>query len=158
MGLLDPLDMHWIYSTKELREKLKNGVEQSAQALSYLKHIVGSGEEYNRLLKYEEGLGKAGEWLSMPETVVENIAAAYKITRGFKHLSKIGNIRNDPEGAAWAFGKIFKGIGDLSSHLPAFLGAYLSIFSEAENFFLDIRHKMSEKTHFKQWPTIMDDI
>lgn len=158
MGLFDKMDLNWIWSTKELREKLQTGVEQSEEALSIYKYLVQSGEDFNKLQEYQDALGKTADWLSKPEAVVENYKAAMKITRGVQHLRKIGNIRNDPEGAAWAFGKIFKGIGDLSSHLPPFLGAYLSIFSSAENFFLNIRHLSSEKNHMKQWPTVLEDI
>ncbi len=150
MGLFDPLDITWIWNSSQMKSKLLDGMSDASTGLGMLEYMVSSGEDLATVRKYKDALDKTAVWLQTPEAVVENYKAAMKISRGISHLRKIGPIHNDPAGAAWAFGKIFKGIGDLSTHLPPGLAGYLGIFRNAETFFTDIRYLRSIEVHFRE--------
>ena len=68
-----------------------------------------------------------------------------------------GNIRDNPQRAAKAFGKLFSGIGELASYLPFPINSYIGIFAEAEDFFENIRVLTQPEVHFRE-PGLRDVI
>ncbi len=61
-----------------------------------------------------------------------------------------GNIRDNPQKAAKAFGKLFSGIGELANYLPFPVNSYLAIFAKAEDFFENVRANMQPEVHFRE--------
>lgn len=68
-------------------------------------------------------------------------------------LQRIGPVRNNPTAAAGAFGRLFSGLGRLSSHLPPPLNSYSDFLSESGRFFtnmlesLDPAQRYRSRTH-----------
>ena len=67
-----------------------------------------------------------------------------------------GNIRDNPQRAAKAFGKLFSGIGELAEYLPFPISSYLSIFADAEDYFETVRVLTQPEVHMN--PAVRDVI
>lgn len=142
--LTKPLPIN-IWNLNSVRKQLKGDLEKASEYLGYAEHFVDDG---HKLIEYRGKVNEVVKVLSMPDTAVKNLMSAVKITQAVYDLR--GNIRDDPQKAAKAFGKLFSGIGELASYLPFPINSYLAIFAEAENFFENIRVQMQPDIHFKE--------
>lgn len=156
MGIFDaitqPANLEILWKTKG--DLIKN----LEKASSYLEYMEIGMDERHKIGKYKGVIDETVKVLKLPDTAYSNVKSALKVARAVSELNKISYIHQQPERAAIAFGRLFAGIGELSHYLPPPINGYFEIFAEAEHFFTSLRAKMQPEVHFKQWPTIMDDI
>ena len=156
MGIFDaimkPANLEILWKSK------KDLIKNLEKASSYMEYLELGAHERHKVGEYRAKIDKTVEVLKLPETAYSNVKSALKIARAVSELSKIHYVNMQSDRAALAFGRLFAGLGELAGYLPPPISGYFEIFAEAEMFFVNIRAKMSEKNHMKQWPTVLDDI
>jgi hypothetical protein len=120
-------------------------------------YVVDFDRYSEHILKFKEGVDAVTDSLSGLSEVCDHIATIIKINDGVSALSRIGNIRNDPEGAAKAFGKVLSGIGELAHFLPYPASDYVGILQGAVDFFVTVRRQMQPEVHMRE-PGIRETI
>lgn len=109
--------------------------------LSYADHCLHAAERVadfrqssgavERLQRARQGIGAIQRVLGAIDVFrdVESVRSA------IEELRRIGNISNNPTGAARAFGQLFSALGRLSSRLPPPANSYSSFLAESGDFF-----------------------
>src|SRR5215218_8700425 len=131
--IFEPVNLQGMQTSKQ--DLIKN-LEKASVYLGYMEYAV---DERHNIANYRGKIDKTVEVLKLPDTAYSNIKSALKIARAVSDLSKIRYIHNDPEKAAYAFGRLFAGIGELAQYLPPPVNGYFEIFAEAEMFFVNMR-------------------
>lgn len=150
--LIEPLEMSWLQGPSKVKEKIINSLEFTSQALEVAESFI---DDVDKLSDYRAKIDKTVEILSLPDTIIENYGSAMKIVKAVSDLR--GNIRDNPQRAAKAFGKLFSGIGELAEYLPFPINSYLAIFADAEDFFENVRVQRQPEIHFRE-PGLRDVI
>jgi len=145
MGLLDDLLKPLPLFSNDLRKQLKNNLEKASEYLGYAEYFVNDG---HKLIEYRGKIDEVVKVLSLPDTAIKNVMSVVKIAHAVSDLR--GNIRDNPQRSAKAFGKLFSAIGELANYMPFPINTYLALFAEAENFFENIRVQMSPEVHFRE--------
>ncbi len=127
-----------------------DGLEVASSYLDKTRYVPVFDKYQAKISQIKSGVDAVRNTASKIGDICDKIAAIHKIDQGVRALIEIGEIQNDPEGAAAAFGKVLSGVGEIASYLPYPVSAYVGILKGAENFFLDMRHKMSEKVHMRE--------
>ncbi len=133
------------WNLNEMRAKMISSLSDASGYLEVAEYFV---DDMGKLQEFRSRIDKTVEVLSLPDTVVKNYMTAMKIVQAVADLR--GNIRQNPQRAAKAFGKLFSGIGELAHYLPFPVNSYIAIFAEAEDFFENIRVQMSPEVHMKE--------
>lgn len=123
------------------------GLEDVSTSLNFAE-VFADASVASKLENYRSKLVEMAEKLALPGTAIKNYQAAMKILEGVNGLR--GKIRDNPQAAAIAFGKLFSGIGELAKYLPPPINGYFGIFADAENFFETLRVKTQPEVHFKE--------
>lgn len=142
--LFRPMDLALIYKPGEAKKRLQQDLERASDALMIAEAFV---DDIETLRGYRSKVDEIVHMLSLTDTVISNVRSAIKIYGAVSDLR--GNIRNNPEKAAKAFGRLFSGIGELAQYMPFPISSYLGIFKDAENFFENVRQNtrpMAQKT------------
>jgi hypothetical protein len=149
MGFFDDLTSPigiWGSTRQELSKNL-------ATASGYLEHAEMIFHEKHKIGEYKSKIDMTVKVLNAPETaasIINDLKSTMQIAKAVSDLRKIKYLHNDPDRAAYAFGRLFAGIGKLSKYLPPPVNGYFEIFADAEMFFVNVRRNMSEKTHMKE--------
>jgi hypothetical protein len=135
-------------------EDADNTVEDLTKVSAYLettKFMPEFDGFAGRVEQIQEGILAVSSTLSTAKNVCANIKSVAKIGNGIAKLNDIGDdLRQDPEGAAEAFGELLSGVGELAQYLPFPANSYLGIFSDAKDFFVNVRRNMQPEVHMKE--------
>ena len=149
MGFLDVLTAPVGILSASRRELAEN----LATASSYLEKAELVFDERHKIAEYRSKIDLTVKVLNAPETVdsfVKDLKSAMQIAAAVRDLRKIGLISSDPDRAAYAFGRLFAGIGKLAHYLPPPADGYLTIFADAEMFFVNIRRARDPRVHMRE--------
>lgn len=138
----------WTLAPNVAKEKLQNTLEYASSALDVAETFVDSRDKVSKIQGFKGKIDKMSKMLSLPETVIKNYHSALKITRAVADLR--GNIRDNPQKAAKAFGKLFSGVGELAPYMPFPISSYVGMFADAEDFFENLRVQMQPEVHFRE--------
>jgi hypothetical protein len=130
------------------KKELKDALSDASMALKVAENLVDSEEKRALIRLYRGKINEVSHMLSKFNTTIKNYHIAKKIVSAVSDLQ--GNIRDNPQKSAKAFGKLFSGIGQLSHYLPFPINSYFAIFADAENFFENLRIQMQPEIHFKE--------
>ena len=156
MGFFDDLTSPigiWGATRQELAKNL-------AIASGYLEHAEMIFHEKHKIGEYKSKIDTTVKVLNAPETaasVINDLKSTMQIAKAVSDLRKIKYLHNDPERAAYAFGRLFAGVGKLSKYLPPPVNGYFEIFADAEMFFVNTRAKMQPEVHMRE-PGLRDVI
>ncbi len=139
----------FLLNTEGGRAKLVEKLEFAEQALVGLDVLyVEDFPELENLREVRASIGKVIAVVSLPDTVLKNYEAARMITRAANDLR--GNISDDPQRAALAFGKLFKGLSSFVEYLPPPLNMLAEMFADLEYFFETIRQQRHPNVHMRE--------
>lgn len=129
---------------------LTDGLEVVSDYLDKTQYVREFDRYQGKISQIKSGVNAVKDNLSNLDEVCNTINSVLKIDEGVSALIRIGDIRNDPEGAAVAFGKTLSGIGEIAKFLPYPVSAYVGILSGAEDFFVNMRHSMNPRVHMRE--------
>jgi hypothetical protein len=149
MGFLDDLTAPVGLMSATRQELAKNlGI-----ASGYLGAADLVFDEKHKIAEYKSAIDTTVMVLNAPETAAsffDDIKSAMQIAKAVSDLRKIRYLHNDPDRAAYAFGRLFAGIGKLAYHLPPPVDGYFRIFADAEMFFVNIRRARDPRVHMRE--------
>ena len=149
MGFFDDLTAPiglWGVTRQELSKNLST-------ASGYLEMAEGVFDEKHKIGEYKGKIDMTVKVLNAPESaraVINDLKSTMQIAKAVSDLRKIKYLHNDPDRAAWAFGRLFAGIGKLSRFIPPPVNGYFEIFAEAEMFFVNIRRAQDPRVHMRE--------
>ena len=149
MGFFDDLTAPigiWGSTRQELAKNL-------ATASGYLEHAEMIFDEKHKIGAYKSKIDMTVKVLNAPETaasIINDLKSTMQIAKAVSDLRKIKYLHNDPARAAWAFGRLFAGIGKLSKYIPPPVNGYFEIFAEAEMFFVTIMRQRDPRVHMRE--------
>lgn len=138
----------WTTEPNKAKENLKEMLDYASSAPDIAETFTDSRSGLAKIRNLKGKLGTMSKVLTTPETVIQNVHSVIKISRAIGDLR--GNIRDNPQKAAKAFGKLFSGIGELAPFMPFPISSYVAIFADAEDFFENLRVQMQPEVHFRE--------
>ena len=124
-----------------------------ATASSYLGKAELVFDEKHKIAEYRSKVDLVVSALNAPETVdsfIKDIKSAMQVAAAVSDLRKIRFLNSDPDRAAYAFGRLFAGLGKLAHLLPPGVDGYFAIFADAEMFFVNIRRARDPRVHMRE--------
>jgi hypothetical protein len=112
--------------------------------LTYAEHSMAAAArlaEFRRMPGATQYLQRARQAIGTVSQGLDGIQVFREIDtvrRAIQDLNRIGNVANDPNAAARAFGQLCSGLGQLSSHLPPPANTYADFLSESGEFFTNM--------------------
>lgn len=127
---------------------LSSRLGYASQALAGAEFVSSYTSRPGALLRLQRVRRYLGEIIRGVDglTTTADIAA---VVAAVNELQRIGPVRNNPTAAAGAFGRLFSGLGRLSSHLPPPLNSYSDFLSESGSFFTNMLESLDPAQRYR---------
>lgn len=139
MSIIVETFRRWVYGPSSRQdgeglESLRSGLEYAKNCLAIAEQVAQFRQRHGAL----ERLRRSREAVDAILRVLDRIEIfrdVDSVRAAIQELRRIGDVRNNPEGAARAFGLLLSSLGRLSSRLPFPANAYSGFLSESSEFF-----------------------